>query len=102
MKRVVIVAAILGFGWYAWSQKRGSADQFQAQQFAAESTSGAELQATSTTFTCDGRQYCSQMTSCAEAKYFLKNCPGVKMDGSRGGEGPGDGIPCQRQWCTSD
>lgn len=44
-------------------------------------------------FRCDGRKYCSQMTSCAEAKYFLANCPGVKMDGDR------DGIPCEDRWC---
>lgn len=45
-------------------------------------------------FSCDGRRYCSQMTSCAEAKYFLANCPGVKMDGDK------NGIPCEKQWCT--
>ncbi|WP_374438257.1 excalibur calcium-binding domain-containing protein [Inhella sp.] len=44
-------------------------------------------------FRCDGRQHCSQMKSCAEAKYFLANCPGVKMDGDR------DGVPCEEQWC---
>lgn len=44
-------------------------------------------------FACDGRTYCSQMTSCEEAKFFLKNCPGVKMDGNN------DGVPCERQWC---
>jgi len=43
---------------------------------------------------CDGRTYCSQMTSCAEATWFLKNCPGVKMDGDR------DGVPCEMQWCS--
>ncbi|WP_338416463.1 calcium-binding protein [uncultured Sphaerotilus sp.] len=48
-------------------------------------------------FNCDGRTRCSQMTSCEEAKYFLANCPGVKMDGSRGGSGPGNGIPCERE-----
>jgi hypothetical protein len=45
-------------------------------------------------YRCDGRTYCSQMTSCAEAKYFLANCPGVKMDGDR------NGIPCEKQWCN--
>ena len=45
-------------------------------------------------FTCDGRKYCSQMSSCAEAKYFLANCAGVKMDGD------GNGIPCEKQWCA--
>ncbi|MBS0447720.1 MAG: excalibur calcium-binding domain-containing protein [Proteobacteria bacterium] len=44
-------------------------------------------------FGCDGRTYCSQMRSCAEAKYFLAHCPGVKMDGDR------NGIPCEQQWC---
>jgi hypothetical protein len=45
-------------------------------------------------FKCDGRIYCSQMTSCEEATFFLKNCPGVKMDGDR------DGVPCEKQWCN--
>jgi Excalibur calcium-binding domain len=50
--------------------------------------------ASSRNFSCDGRRYCKQMTSCAEAEYFLANCPGVKMDGDK------DGIPCEEQWCT--
>lgn len=45
-------------------------------------------------FKCDGRTHCSQMTSCLEAKYFLKHCPSVKMDGD------GDGIPCEQQLCS--
>ncbi len=44
-------------------------------------------------FRCDGRIYCSQMRSCEEATFFLKNCPGVKMDGNH------DGVPCEAQWC---
>lgn len=44
-------------------------------------------------FRCDGRRYCSQMTSCEEARYFLAHCPDVHMDGDR------NGIPCERQWC---
>ncbi len=44
-------------------------------------------------YRCDGREYCSQMTSCEEAKFFINNCPNTKMDGD------GDGIPCWRQWC---
>ncbi|KAA0916000.1 excalibur calcium-binding domain-containing protein [Psychrobacter sp. ANT_WB68] len=45
-------------------------------------------------FACDGRQHCSQMTSCAEATYFLQHCPNTKMDGNH------DGIPCEQQWCN--
>lgn len=43
-----------------------------------------------TQFSCDGRQHCSQMTSRAEAVYFLNHCPNTKMDGDS------DGIPCER------
>ena len=41
-------------------------------------------------FHCDGRQYCSQMRSRAEAEYFNQHCPNTKMDGDH------DGIPCER------
>ena len=44
-------------------------------------------------FACDGRKHCTQMTSCAEATYFLAHCPGVTMDGDH------DGLPCETQWC---
>lgn len=44
-------------------------------------------------FSCDGRQHCSQMTSCAEATYFIQHCPNTKMDGNN------DGVPCEKQWC---
>ena len=49
---------------------------------------------TASAYRCDGRTHCSQMSSCEEAKYFLKNCPGTEMDGN------GDGRPCESQWCT--
>lgn len=44
-------------------------------------------------YRCDGRTHCSHMTSCAEARYFLANCPNVAMDGDN------DGVPCEMQWC---
>ena len=44
---------------------------------------------------CDGRTMCSQMTSCSEAKWFINNCPGTKMDGNH------DGVPCVEQWCSN-
>ena len=50
---------------------------------------------TSEPFKCDGRTHCSQMTSCEEAEYFLRNCPDTKMDGNY------DGEPCERQ-CDRD
>lgn len=44
-------------------------------------------------FSCDGRTHCSQMRSCEEATFFLRNCPNTKMDGDN------DGVPCEAQWC---
>lgn len=58
-----------------------------------ETSGTSSLPATAASHRCDGRKHCSQMTSCAEATYFLKHCPGVQMDGDN------DGIPCEQQWC---
>ncbi|KAB0457898.1 cold-shock protein [Vibrio kanaloae] len=46
-------------------------------------------------FNCQGKTYCSQMVSCDEAKFYLSNCPGVKIDGDN------DGSPCESQLCGS-
>jgi micrococcal nuclease len=48
---------------------------------------------TTAAWRCDGRTRCSQMRSCEEATFFLKNCPGVQMDGD------GNGVPCESQFC---
>jgi len=45
-------------------------------------------------FSCEGKQYCSEMISCKEARFYLKNCPNVKIDGDN------DGIPCESQLCN--
>ena len=42
-----------------------------------------------TKFTCDGRQYCTEMRPREEAVFFINNCPNTKMDGD------GDGKPCE-------
>jgi len=58
-----------------------------------QATPGLNAPIVTANYRCDGRTYCSQMTSCEEATWFLKNCPGTKMDGNN------DGIPCEKQWC---
>ena len=45
-------------------------------------------------YKCNGKIYCSEMTSCAEAKFYLRNCRGTKIDGNH------DGVPCEKQWCN--
>jgi cold shock CspA family protein len=44
-------------------------------------------------YRCDGREHCSQMTSCAEATWFIRHCRNTKMDGDH------DGIPCEQEFC---
>lgn len=96
---VVLFAALAAYGYSAYDKYRRRA---LATSIAAEtaipdaSTAPARAAAPMPTgsFRCDGRTHCSQMTSCAEAKFFLNNCPGTRMDGNN------DGVPCEQQWCT--
>ena len=60
----------------------------------ASSTPERVLPAPEARFSCDGRQHCSQMRSCAEATYFIRNCPDTRMDGDN------DGVPCESQHCS--
>lgn len=46
-------------------------------------------------FRCEaGKTHCSHMSSCDEAKFYIKYCPDTQMDGDN------DGIPCERQLCS--
>jgi|SRR5688572_25055710 len=83
---LVLVLGVFGFNQY---QKWSVASL--PQPSISRSQPVTEVQS----FKCDGRKHCSQMTSCTEAKFFLKNCPGTQMDGNN------DGTPCEQQWCTN-
>jgi len=88
MKNIVLLALVISLGWYGYSQYQRRSHSPLADETPASAQSVPEGR-----FKCDGRVYCSQMTSCAEATYFLQNCPGTKMDGNN------DGVPCEKQWC---
>ncbi|MDO9164429.1 MAG: cold shock domain-containing protein [Methylococcaceae bacterium] len=60
---------------------------------ASESESKVENLVINDRFQCSGKTRCAQMTSCEEAMFYLKNCPGSVTDGD------GDGLPCEDQWC---
>jgi cold shock CspA family protein len=87
---IMIVIAVYGSGQYTRMRDR---HPFVDDDAPARVESPSAVPKTATSFKCDGRTHCSQMTSCAEAKFFLQSCPGTKMDGDN------DGIPCERQWC---
>ena len=44
-------------------------------------------------FSCAGKKTCKEMTSCAEAKFYLNQCGLTSMDGDS------DGIPCEVEHC---
>ena len=97
MQKLIVVAILASLGWYAYGKYQSRVLAGSAPEV-SDSTRPVPLSASpnsgGATFRCDGRIYCSQMTSCAEATYFLSNCPGTKMDGN------GDGVPCEKQWCN--
>jgi cold shock CspA family protein len=87
--RLIPLVVVVALGVYGYSN--------YSRRLAPQTAQAAQSndQAVSSVFHCDGRTYCSQMTSCAEATFFLRHCPDVKMDGNN------DGVPCEQQWCTS-
>lgn len=92
MKNIILLLLLVSAGWYGYMQYQLRAQTPAVGATEAAASAAPEL-ASEGRFKCDGRTYCSQMTSCAEATFFLKNCPGTKMDGNN------DGIPCEKQWC---
>jgi len=85
MKKIVIVLLVAGLAWFGYTKYQlvaGVQRKAAAQELAASP------------FKCDGRERCTQMTSCAEATFFIEHCPNTKMDGDH------DGVPCEQQWCS--
>ena len=101
MKRLLIIVLLAIAAWQGYGQyqsRRAAKTVPEAAAVMSQPTASPAAQPSvepTPQFKCDGRTYCSRMMSCAEATFFLKNCPGVKMDGNN------DGIPCEKQWCKS-
>ena len=99
---LVIACAVLAAAYWHYDRRNQRAKAMQAEAAAqlmehqpARAPASLSQPLTSSPYRCDGRQHCSQMTSCSEARFFLQSCPGTKMDGD------GDGVPCEEQWCAS-
>jgi len=99
MKHVVMALALAALAWHGYGKyqqmttKAPAAVQQPIAGLPSERPQTRPERPDGLEYRCDGRIYCAQMTSCAEANWFLKNCPGTKMDGNN------DGIPCEKQWC---
>ena len=96
MKRILAVALISFVAWRGYSKYQQMTTFHPApipvtlSQPTAKSLMAAD---SSSSFKCDGRTRCGQMSSCEEATYFIQNCPNTQMDGNN------DGVPCEQQWC---
>lgn len=95
IKFILVLVFIYGaWNWYSGKSQQAAviseSESVQAEPFkpAPQITPAAAH-----SFSCDGRQHCSQMSSCEEATFFLNSCPGTKMDGDH------DGVPCEDQLC---
>lgn len=91
LSSLLMLALVAGVGIFAFKRSEAYRHRRQLEAQAPMPTTEAD---SSTGFHCDGRTRCPQMTSCAEAKWFINHCPGTKMDGDH------DGVPCERQWCS--
>ncbi len=97
MQRLIVLLIVAALGWYGYTKYQSRVRVVETATPHAPAIQAApspvpESQ-TASSFKCDGRIHCSQMTSCAESTFFLNSCPGTKMDGNN------DGIPCEKQWC---
>jgi len=102
MRIIILLVILLALGWKGYEKYGHNSSQIKARPESAvrketklEDVPDIDVRSSRrSTFTCDGRVYCSQMKSCDEAKYFVEHCPNVKMDGNH------DGVPCEKQWCS--
>lgn len=86
----VVILAVFAMGTYGY--KRFTHQVAPVTELG--SAEPAEPAPQSSSLSCDGRTMCSQMHSCKEAEYFIRNCPNTQMDGDN------DGVPCEIQWCN--
>ena len=88
---VIALVLVLGVGGTVYnalsSNPLGGANTSRSLPFASQAS------AANGAFSCTGKAHCSEMASCDEARFYLNNCPGTKMDGD------GDGVPCEQQLC---
>lgn len=97
MKKVILLILLAAAAWnYYLTEAQRTTVKERVHEYTQPDTLNRVLTgkapryaAKQSAFRCDGRQYCSQMKSRAEAEFFVENCPDVRMDGD------GDGEPCE-------
>ncbi len=70
-----------------WDWRKGTCTTASAP---ATRAPAAPTSATTSSFTCSGKRYCREMSSCEEAKFYLTQCGVSSLDGNH------DGVPCAK------
>jgi hypothetical protein len=73
-----------------WDWRKNACPMSAVAPAPASPAARAPTAATSGGFTCAGKRYCREMTSCEEAKFYLNNCGVSSLDGNH------DGVPCEK------
>ncbi|WP_081991285.1 excalibur calcium-binding domain-containing protein [Inquilinus limosus] len=66
---------------------------FEVPQAEAPAAPARQSRKVNSGFSCGGKRYCNQMSSCAEANYYLHQCGLYRLDRD------GDGYPCESGPC---
>jgi len=94
MRAILRILIVAGLVWFGYTRYEAAAHRAELQSMSPLPVERASVEPRENQrFQCDGRMHCSEMTSCAEATYFIQHCPGTRMDGDN------DGVPCEKQWC---
>ncbi|HEX9181321.1 MAG TPA: cold shock domain-containing protein [Burkholderiales bacterium] len=91
LRRLAPLALVAGVGLYGWQNLDRVRSEPSHSPLAVPEPAAQVREAPR--FRCEGKTRCTEMTSCEEATFYLRNCPGVKIDGDM------DGIPCEDQLC---
>lgn len=67
-----------------WEWRHGKKEETEGNTPAPVSAAGSSGQ-----FSCAGKRYCRQMSSCEEARFYLTTCGVSSLDGDK------DGVPCE-------
>jgi len=73
-----------------WDWRKKACPMSGAASAPTSPAASAPTAAASGGYTCAGKRYCREMTSCEEAKFYLTQCGVSSLDGNH------DGVPCEK------
>lgn len=82
----VALVVLTTAAWREYALRQAGPPPALALMPSALTTSAGVSDAPARVFACTGKQHCSQMRSCEEARFYIAHCPDTKMDGDRDGE----------------